>query len=399
MRRVLVYGPAAVALAALAVVLRPAPFAFSDHTVFVEAGRLVLAGRSPYDASAWLDIARQVGSPYIAELARTTGVWPHPPWTAYAFVPFTFLPRDIAPWALHFVLLAAGIAGTFILVERVRWADERIHALALTSAVTFQPLVIGIRWGQLAPLLLLGFSLAVIGLDRRRTGWVALGALLLVLKPHVLVLLAVVLAALLLRRMPRTFAATAAVLAVCCGIPTVIDPAWLGTAATGYAARIDALAAYATTYALAIQDAPEAWPVVAALLVAVALVACVFAVRTVDATDRISWTLAAAFVGSLALAPYLWPTDQVLLLAVALLALRSAERWTGSIRGAHLALTVLVITAIPWALFFVSAPLPTQAFGAIVPILAALLLAQSARLTRVTADASPLAPPSSSRSA
>jgi hypothetical protein len=43
--------------------------------------------------------------------------------------------------------------------------------------------------------------------------------------------------------------------------------------------------------------------------------------------------------------------------------------------------------------------MPTQALGAIVPIMAALLLAQSARLSRVTAGASALAPPSSSTAA
>jgi hypothetical protein len=398
-RRVLAFGPPAAALAVLSVVLRPAPFSLSDHTVFVEAGRLVLAGRSPYEPGVWADIARQVGSPYIAELARTTGVWPHPPWTAYAFVPFALLPRDVGPWALYAVLLAAGVAGALLLVERVRWASPRMHALALTIAVTFQPLVIGIRWGQLSPLLVLGFALAGIGIERRRPALIVAGALLLVLKPHVQVVLAIALAALVLRRMPRTFAATGAVLALCCGVPALVDPAWLGAAVAGYGARIDALAAYATTYALAIQIAPAAWPLVAASLITVVLTACALALRTVVVADRTGWTLAAAAVASLALAPYLWTTDHALLLVVALLALQAAERSAPPVRAAHLMLTVFVITVIPWTVFIISAPMPTQALAATVPIVAALLLAQSARLTRVADPVSSLAPPSSSTSA
>jgi hypothetical protein len=368
------------ALVAMAAVLWPTPFALSDHRVFVEAGRLVLSGRTPYDNATWIEVARAVGSPFIAMLAETTGVWPHPPWVAYAFVPFAFLPGDLGVWALHAVLLAAGIVGAVLLVERGQWATPAARALALVVAITFEPLVIGIRWGQLAPLLLLGFALLVRGLDRRAVLPIVAGALLLALKPHVVVLLAVVGAVMVARRVPRAAVTAAATLAIVCGIPALVDRGWLGAAAQGYGARIDGLGTYATTYALAIDVAGAAWPIVAAICIAIALAACAYAVRR-SADADILWPLAAAATLSLVLVPYEWPTDHVLLLAVGLLALRAADQAPRGVRAAHLGLVVLVLTATPWVLFILSAPRQTQALEALVPLLAALVLAQSARIS------------------
>jgi len=257
------------ALLAISPVLRPSPFLLSDHTIFVEAGRLVLAGRSPYDPLAWGEVAARTGSPFIAMLNATTGVWPHPPWVAFAFVPFALLPLEAGPWALHAALLAAGLLGAVLLVERVRWTSTAQHALALVLAVSFQPLVIGFHWGQLGPFLLLGFALLVIGLERRSVWLLSAAALLLLLKPHVLVLLALLAAVLVMGNARRAVLPLMAVLAVACGIPLLLfSPAWLAAATAGYAARIDAGAAYATTYALALDLWPAAWPPVAATLVA-----------------------------------------------------------------------------------------------------------------------------------
>jgi hypothetical protein len=382
---------AVVALAAIGLVLWPTPFALSDHRVFVEAGRLVLEGRSPYDGQAWTNIAREVGSPYIATLAQTTGVWPHPPWVAYAFVPFALLPREVGPWALHLTLLVAGIAGVVLLVEHLTWRSDSVHALALAVGVTFQPLVIGIRWGQLAPLLLLGFALLVTGLERRRTVPIVASALLLALKPHVVVILAFVSAALLARRVPRGLAAAGAVLAVVCGTTLVLDRGWFDAATRGYATRLDGLSAYSTTYALGIDVAGSAWPIAAGALIAVTIIACVVAARATRRDHDELWLLAVATTLSLVLVPYAWPTDQALLLVVALLALRAADRSAGAVRALHLGLTVIVMTALPWIAFLASAPRPTQALEAIVPIAAALLLAQSARLNAsVSAGGAPM---------
>lgn len=176
---------------------------------------------------------------------------------------------------------------------------------------------------------------------------------------------------------------TALALAVGCGIPTLANgQAWLAAAGQGYAARIDAIAAYATTYALAIDLWPAAWPLAAAAGISLALAACGYAVRIAPPDARSDWLLAAAIVASLVVAPYLWPTDQALLLAVVLLALCAAQGAPAKVRGAHLTLTVMALGLAPWALFLISAMQPTQALEAIVPLAAALVLAQSARLVR-----------------
>jgi hypothetical protein len=373
-------GLAAVALVAQLPILRPTPFRLSDHPIFIEAGRLVLSGRSPYDPAVWDELATRIDSPYVAMLNATTGVWPHPPWVAYAFAPLAVLPGDIAYWALHLVLAAAGVAGALVLVERVVWPSEPLHALALVVALTFQPLVIGIRWGQLGPLLVLGVALLVAGLDTRRSWRIVAAALLLLLKPHVLVLLAVVAAVLVARRVPRAIVPAAVTIAVACGIPTLLHPEWLSAATAGYGARVDAIAAYATTYALALDLAPATWPAVAAATSAVALAACGAAVRTARGTRDLLWPVAAAAVASLAFAPYLWTTDQGPLVAIAVLSIGAVGASSPGIRAAHLVLTVVAVTALPWALFLISAPRPTQALAALVPFVFALLLLQAARV-------------------
>lgn len=372
--------------------LWPAPFALSDHQIFVEAGRLVMHGRSPYDDATWAALAREIGSPHMAGLAETTGVWPHPPWTAYAFVPFALLPRALAPWALHLVLVAAGLGAVLLAVRTIRPAAAvpaapglaGIDALALVIGLTFQPLVIGIRWGQLSSLLSLGLMLVLLGLRGGRTAPIVAGALLLALKPHVLVALAVVAALLVIRRAPRAAAICAAALGLPAALSLARHPEWLGAAGAGYAARVEGLATYASTYALAIDLARDAWPAVAAALIALAVVACAAAVRSARSADP-AWSLAAAAVVSLAVVPYVWPYDHAILLPAALLSLAAAARVAGPARTLHLGLAVAAFSALPWLLFLLSAPRPTQALGAFVPLAAAGMLLLAGRRTRAPA--------------
>jgi hypothetical protein len=228
--------------------------------------------------------------------------------------------------------------------------------------------------------LLLGVALLLIGIDRKRTAPLVASALLLLLKPHVLVVLAAVAVVLVVRRVPRAVPPVGTVVVAVCAIPALRDPGWLGAAGTGYAARIEGLAAYATTYALAIDIAPAVWPLVALGLIAIAIAGCAVALRHAPPGD-LAWPIAAAAVLSLVIAPYLWPTDQAPLLLFLLLGLQAADRASGGVRGAHLVVVLLGLVVLPWALFLISAPRPTQALEAIVPLVAALILAQSARLS------------------
>jgi hypothetical protein len=121
--------------------------------------------------------------------------------------------------------------------------------------------------------------------------------------------------------------------------------------------------------------------VLAALLIAIAIAAGLFVLRRTAGSGDVRWPLAVAAMLSLVLVPYEWPTDHVLLLCAALLAVRAADRVFGAVRAGHLGLTVLALSAMPWLLFLASAPRPTQALEALVPLITALLLVQSARLT------------------
>jgi len=122
------------------------------------------------DVAAYWGAAERIraGEPlYVAGVANASDLFRYAPWFAYAWVPLTFLPRDVVTVAWVGLMLAAAIASTLPLLRR---------GLAGTAAFAlFAPLQVqGAIFGNVQPLLVLVLLWGV----ERRSGplWIAIGA-------------------------------------------------------------------------------------------------------------------------------------------------------------------------------------------------------------------------------
>jgi hypothetical protein len=122
------------------------------------------------DVAAYLGAAERIraGEPlYVAGVANASDLYRYAPWFAYAWVPLTYLPRELVTDAWVVLMLVAALASTLPLLR---------HGLAGTAAVAlFLPLQVqGAIFGNVQPLLVLMLLWGV----KRRSGplWIAVGA-------------------------------------------------------------------------------------------------------------------------------------------------------------------------------------------------------------------------------
>ena len=122
------------------------------------------------DVAAYWGAAERIraGEPlYVAGVANASDLYRYAPWFAYAWVPLTYIPRDLVTVGWVGLMLAAAIASTLPLLRR---------GLAGTAAFAlFAPLQVqGAIFGNVQPLLVLMLLWGV----ERRSGpvWIAIGA-------------------------------------------------------------------------------------------------------------------------------------------------------------------------------------------------------------------------------
>lgn len=148
-------------LGAMALLFALMAYALSTYALSREFGS---------DVAAYWGAAERIraGEPlYVAGVANASDLYRYAPWFAYAWVPLTFLPRDLVTSAWVGLMLAAAIASTSPLLR---------HGLAGTAAFAlFAPLQVqGAIFGNVQPLLVLMLLWGV----ERRSGplWIAIGA-------------------------------------------------------------------------------------------------------------------------------------------------------------------------------------------------------------------------------
>lgn len=330
--------------------LSPAP-ALADHFQFWAAGHLAATGRSPYDRDAWVAMAALGAVPegvavstVSQNLALTRYMWLYPPQTAFALVPFGALPVALGVPLLHLAVLAATVLGVVLAARTIGLTGTRL-AFALTLTAVSQPFVIGVRDGHPIGLVLAGLTLVFAGLRDRRAWPLALGVVLVSLKPHIAI--AFGLAALLyvvVRRDRRTFAVAGLALAAVTIPPALLFP----FAALGGAAE-ERLALDLSTIGALARDLGDG-PALVAAIVLVALGATVAALRASSADRRDAVLFGAGMALSLALSPYVHDYDQLLVLPAAYAALRLAQGSRAEL--AVMALVALLVAVLPWVLFF-----------------------------------------------
>jgi hypothetical protein len=183
---------AAVGLAALVQLLTTGTaLPLEDFVEYWAAGRLTARGDNPYDAAILYAMER----PVSAGLSEAIMMW-NPPWTLTVAIPFGVLP-------VHFSHLLWLWMQMTVLVACADWlwhfygGAKRLRWLGWLVALAFLPSYFLLHMGQISSLVLLGI-VGILMFDRhgRQTDnyrWMGAAALLAAIKPHMVLLLGVVL--------------------------------------------------------------------------------------------------------------------------------------------------------------------------------------------------------------
>lgn len=370
----------------LSPLLFPSP-AVGDNFQFWAAGRMIVSGESPYDRASWVEAAAYGPVPggvaantVPTNLAITHQVWLYPPQTAFLFAPFGALPLDVGIPLLHLFVAIVTFAGVLTVAWLAGLRGTRL-AFALTLAVVSQPFVIATRNGHPIGLLLIGGALLLTGVRARRDIPVAIGIALLTLKPQVaLPIILFAFGYVLVRRDVRRLVVMSASAFVVTALPWLVTPFPLAAVADSSAERLNVDLSSIPALARDLGGGD----VLAALLIAIAALACAAAIA-LRRSDRAVTIAAALFVLSIALVPYVHDYDMLLVIPGAIAVLTYAN---GRHEGRFAALTAVALVLAPWLLFYWWPLLgePARRFqggplGA-VPLVIALSLAAGAFLSR-----------------
>jgi hypothetical protein len=353
-----------VATLALAAVGWPArTYLDFDFMPFYLAARLVLEGRDPYDLATFRNAFIAVGSQGYA----FGGAFSYPLPVALLVIPFALLPFSVAAplWLTSQVAVAIGTL--VALGRRLFAANARRDIVMLLGLTATMPATLVSLWlGQI-----LAFALAVIGgalialLDGRPR--LAGGILALaVLKPQIFLLLV---PALLLVSAARVRIFQGLLLgSLALALPAfAVRPGWIGEwlgAATTVATKP---VAHANVWGPFPADAAWlGWVVLIAL-------SAVYLVWWKETAPGLPALYAAAVALSLAIAPYAWAWYDIVLAIPAAVVLAYAPA-AGAQRALLLISLVLALDLLPWPLYLASYRTGADPLGALMPIIAFLLI-------------------------
>lgn len=184
---------AAPILLGICVLLIYAPTMMSDFVEYWAAGALLLAGQNPYDPALMLAVERSAG--YAGDRAL---LMLNPPPVLTLVMPFALLPYRQAA-VLWFVLNAAALLWSCSILWKLAGGSRQATWIVYVCSVVFVPTLFALLLGQISILLLL--SIALFLRFERDGRMIAAGAAttLLLVKPHVVYLVGVALAAWWLR--------------------------------------------------------------------------------------------------------------------------------------------------------------------------------------------------------
>jgi hypothetical protein len=302
-----------------------------DTFQFWYAGHLVASGGSAYDQQAWHAAGAAYGS-VAANVAANCAdpdailcAWAYPPLTAWLFAPFGALPAGAGLLAVNVFDLITLLAGVAAAVLFFGPREPRQRALLLAAAAAGHPFVVDIAGGHFVGILLLALVAIAYGLGEWRTWPIAVGAIALTLKPHVAIVVAVAVPAVLAARGAwRAVASIVAALAIVLGLALLRSPEAIGAILSRGGAK--AGIAWSTTWALA--DATGAPALAVAAFAVVAFGAAAVAIRSAHADRRDLTIVAVAAALSLVVTPYAQPYDFLL----ALPAFAAAAAAAGALR-------------------------------------------------------------------
>ncbi len=357
------YGPFLTVIVIASLLTSPAA---NDHFQFWWVGHLIATGRSPYEPSAWA--AALTYGPAAGAVAQNCVVpeaaaclWVYPPWTAWIFAPTGALDPQ-AGIALQRIMLTAALGiGAVLWVRLAQPIGMRSGALLVAFAAS-APFVRDILTGHFEGVLLIGLALLAIGLRDRRTVMIAAGVVLLALKPHLFIALAVIILVWLIReRWYRALAGTAAVLGLLAAIGSASDPLAGPALVTRSFAKQNVASATAWGFASRIGDASGLFAAAFIVLIPIAAVVVLWW-RPAPAGRPVTLVATGAAV-SLAIAPYAQSYDAILLLPAVAIALTGLRPLTAIIAAS----TIVIVTWVAYALELAGDP---RSFVGVLPAIA-----------------------------
>jgi hypothetical protein len=301
------------------------PLLGRDFILFWTSARAVQEGVSPYDMDFQARTQQANGWDVTREL-MPFNPYSYPPWLAILMWPLARLPYATAfdVW-LALGLVAPALAVVALLKAVARSITPFKLLVGLLIVFTFTPVLNGLSVGQLNAALFAILAGMIWGLDTRRDALAGVCMGLLSIKPHVGLIIAVVVSAgLIAQRRLRPLAWATATLAICIGVSFLVSPTWPGdllasfgrfTALTGFTFPLNGFQDNPTAYA-ALRVSAESNPIVFGLIAMSLAGLAVVGLRSARRGEAVSlhWLSAAGCVAVFLFTPYTRAYDLTFLL-------------------------------------------------------------------------------------
>lgn len=286
-----------------------------DFRGYYGAAELVLRGGNPYDYSQL--------APILDEITGFAGNNPYfyPPWFALFFIPLTFLEFQSA--RLVWALLNVGLlyASMELLLRLLEW---RLHGWRKWSLFLLAALMFGmycLRSEQAGFVLLLGLVLCLLALKQERPVLAGFAFILLLTKPQVTALPALLILLWMVRQQRKTLVWSGVWLAGLMLVATLAIPQWWQIDSSNFgqglayeldgpqqvmAERVVSTVYDFSTYVLGIEP-----PLQYAIVVLMAAAGLALLVVTAYPLNDLPWAAASAFILNLLITPYALQYDYV----------------------------------------------------------------------------------------
>lgn len=197
-----------------------------DFVEYWTAGHLLVHHRNPYALAQVFRFEQALGWRQPIPLIAL-----NPPWTLAFFAPLGFFQSYWDAWLAWVVvmILASGLSSRLLM--DLYFGDLRLEEISDTTtyrslfALTFYPVLLSLKFGQIVPLVLLGSAACLFFFKRQQPILAGVALALTAIKPNLVYL---VWLALLLwsirRRQFKTLASAATLISVLLGIALAIDP-------------------------------------------------------------------------------------------------------------------------------------------------------------------------------
>ena len=297
------------ALAALTVCTIPFTNSISgarDFVVYWATGQQLAHHANPYDAAALMQIERAAG----LSSASAVGFMRNPPWALPLTIPLGFMGLRLGGFLWSIALMSCLMASVYWLWQLYGCPNNKRHWLG----AAFAPAVICLLIGQTSLFVLLGYVL-FLRLHRSSPFWAGASLWLCALKPHLFIVIGiVVLAWVLVSKSYKVIVGAASALVLSCIIASIIDPAsWAQYAAMMRGSGINKEVIPCVSIVL------RRWinPNVLAIQYTPAVIGCIWGLGYYWRKRR-TWDWAQdggpVILISIIAAPYAWITDQALVI-------------------------------------------------------------------------------------